>query len=275
MVAAYDHYRLDSESGSYKIQSSSLFSVTTAEPDSVITGVENTGHHPRESSVYSPKTGNDTGDNSILWTNIDEKLRQSKDLDEDELLELRHHLEQRKREALIKDILSSSFGISDVDPNQHAVIADNKKPLDVLIENTNARKNFMLMCKQSDKFIECEEHQNSPDFHYFKRCMEANVLPLPTISKINDGVLMLVGYKLNDGVCTALRFGLDKFEGKISKIVLENNGLSDTMLSSLVESFGTQASELTSLSISKNEFGPLTSCKLAELANKAYKLQDL
>ena len=167
-----------------------------------------------EASMLSPRASNHVDNNSILWENIDEKLKNNDELDEDEILELRHNLEQKKREALIKDMLLSN-GIKEVDNEKLKILTESKKPLDVVLENANARKNFMLMWKQSDKTIETEEFKRSPEFHYFKKCMEANVLPLPAISKINDGALILAGYKLNEGLWRALHFGIEKYEGKI------------------------------------------------------------
>jgi hypothetical protein len=81
--------------------------------------------------------------------------------------------------------------------------------------------------------------------------MEANVLPLPAISKINDGKMMLVGYKLNEGICRALHFGLEKYEGKVTDIFLENNGINDEMMSYILESLQSQTEHLQSICISK------------------------
>ena len=120
-----------------------------------------------------------------------------------------------------------------------------------MVENANARKNFMQIWKQSDKTIESEEFQRSPDFHYFKRWMEANVLPLPAISKITDGKLMLVGYKLNEGLWRALHFGLEKYEGKISDFVMENNGINDEMMAYIIESILMHTENLNNICISK------------------------
>lgn len=73
------------------------------------------------------------------------------------------------------------------------------------------------------------------------------MLPLPTINKINDGILMLVGYKLNEGICKALNYGLEKFDKPLSKVILENNGITDKMLSFLIESLGSKSDDLVNL----------------------------
>lgn len=98
----------------------------------------------KEVSLSSQKEFNHMNNNSILWENIEEKLKDNKDLDEDEVLELRHNLEQKKREALIIDMLSSA-GVSQPDNDKLKILTESKKPLDLVLENANARKNFMLM----------------------------------------------------------------------------------------------------------------------------------
>lgn len=68
----------------------------------------------KEISIHTPKAGIEQDDKSILWADINQKLSKKKDLDEDELLEMKQHLEQKKREALVKDILSGSFEGRDI-----------------------------------------------------------------------------------------------------------------------------------------------------------------
>ena len=133
----------------------------------------------------------------------------------------------------------------------------------------------MQIWKENDKFIESEEFKTSPEFHYFKRWLESNYLPLPTINKINQGIFMLVGYKLNSGLCSGLQSGLEKLKHKIIKIVLENNGISDEMLSQLIKAFTLRASDIKSICISQNEFGPKSSANLWEFLEKAYNLEEL
>lgn len=105
--------------------------------------------------------------------------------------------------------------------------------------------------------------------------MQANVLPLPTMNKINNETLMLVGYKLNKGVCHALRNGLEKYNQRVSKVILENNGISDEILSELLDTFTLKAHEITSLALGRNEFGPKASQSLSNLLEQAYNMSEL
>jgi len=49
-----------------------------------------------------------------------------------------------------------------------------------------------------------EERKDSIYRKYLQNCRNEKVLPLPIISKINEGVLSLDDYKLNFGLCKAL-----------------------------------------------------------------------
>lgn len=146
----------------------------------------------KEASIHNPKKANQE---SVLWQDLSHKL-DDKNLDEDEILEMEQALKQSKREALVTSMLEKES------PGEMQVRLPPEvdKPIDILVQNTTDRKSFMKICKQSDKFLESEEFKDNAEFHYFKRCMESGFLPLPTINKINDGALMLVGYKLNPGI---------------------------------------------------------------------------
>ena len=85
----------------------------------------------------------------------------------------------------------------------------------------------------------------------------------------------MAGYKLNDGVCKAVKNGLEKYDGNLSKILLENNGAKDDMLSYLLNSFTIKPDDLSILHIVKNEFGPNSSQSLSDLVEKAYKIEEL
>lgn len=153
-----------------------------------------------EDHMKTPKEIQEINDTNILWTNIENEVNLRDDLDEYEQMELKENLEDQKRQALIRDMLFDNDEERNLSPDKFKLLPESNKPLDSIVSNTNARKNFMLICRESDKFIESEEFDKSPEFHYFKRCMQENCLPLPTINKISDGVLMLAGYKLNEGV---------------------------------------------------------------------------
>jgi len=62
---------------------------------------------------------------------------------------------------------------------------------------------------------------------YVQICKNERVLPLPIISKINEGVLELDEYKLNQGLCRALAGVLGDLGDSIFKIALSNNGIQD------------------------------------------------
>ena len=84
-----------------------------------------------ETSIHAPiqpKPAEEGTD--ILWTDINSKLEQNKHLDEDELLELKQHLEHQKRQALLQDILRSSHYLKEVSKDKIDVEPENNKCLD-------------------------------------------------------------------------------------------------------------------------------------------------
>jgi hypothetical protein len=62
-----------------------------------------------------------------------------------------------------------------------------------------------------------------------------------------------------------LQNGLKLYPQKVSKFVLENNGISDEILSELLDTFTLKASDITSLALGRNEFGPKSSQSLSNL----------
>ena len=72
-----------------------------------------------------------------------------------------------------------------------------------------------------------EERKDSIYRKYLQNCRNEKVLPLPIISKINEGVLSLDDYKLNFGLCKALGNVFEDLDDQIYKIDLRNNGLTD------------------------------------------------
>ena len=59
---------------------------------------------------------------------------------------------------------------------------------------------------------------------------------LPVVSKIQGKALNLVGYRLNLGLCRALRQYLENQKGALTRIVLDNNGInSGELLNELLE----------------------------------------
>jgi hypothetical protein len=58
---------------------------------------------------------------------------------------------------------------------------------------------------------------------------------LPALAKIHNKQLVLSGYKLNKGVCKAMKKGLKLIKNAVSKVVLDNNGLDDNMMGCLLK----------------------------------------
>jgi len=61
----------------------------------------------------------------------------------------------------------------------------------------------------------------------------------------------------------------------ISEVVLENNGINDSMLAYVVSSLEPKAQDLAKLAIVKNEIGLKASKALFELVSKSLSLEEL
>lgn len=88
---------------------------------------------------------------------------------------------------------------------------------------------------------------------YLQFCKNEKVLPLPILNKIEDGVLALEDYKLNYGLCVALGSVLDDLGALIRKIVLRNNGITDSGYAVLLEG-ALKNKNIKSLHLRNNEF---------------------
>eukprot|EP00347_Sterkiella_histriomuscorum_P021600 403333417 len=98
-----------------------------------------------------------------------------------------------------------------------------------------------------------EEAQANMARKYLQYCKNEQVLPLPILSKIEDGVLSLDDYKLNFGLCKALGSVLEDLGGLIRKLVLKNNGINDKSYSILLEG-ALRNRNIKSLHLKGNEF---------------------
>jgi hypothetical protein len=70
-----------------------------------------------------------------------------------------------------------------------------------------------------------EKFLSDPKLNYFFQCNKESVVALPIVSKIQQKSLTLFGYRLNQGVCAALRTYLENFKNAITRIALDNNGM--------------------------------------------------
>lgn len=136
---------------------------------SIIFDSEMANETAKEASIHTPYAQALRGNNSILWEDVNQTIEENQHLDEDDIQDLKHKIEVQKRNAIVNELITSSHNQHDAENTFTLDLPpDSNRPIDILVENTNARKNFMLICKQSDKFIESEEFKNSHEFHYFK-----------------------------------------------------------------------------------------------------------
>jgi hypothetical protein len=83
---------------------------------------------------------------------------------------------------------------------------DNRREMQEMFEREEIMEQEMLKKKMA------EEKKANMQRKYLQMCKNEKVLPLPIITKINEGVLCLDDYKLNFGLCKALGNVLDDLD---------------------------------------------------------------
>jgi len=90
------------------------------------------------------------------------------------------------------------------------------------------------------------------------------------VSKIQGKALNLVGYRLNLGVCRALRQYLENLKNALTRIVLDNNGIaSGDVLSELLQGIASQ-DDFKSIIIIKNTVDEASASILIEMLKRPF-----
>jgi len=127
--------------------------------------------------------------------------------------------------------------------------------------------NFDLVGETKDWYIE-----------YLKECGKQRILPLAEIAtKGMKSEYHLFNYQMSEGLALALTKSLASTitEEKLQSLALVDNGLIDYQISEILDSAFGGRHPLKSISISKNEFGPLTTGKLIDLFLDEEKCQKV
>lgn len=97
--------------------------------------------------------------------------------------------------------------------------------LEALTSDVKARNSFFQFIRHHHNAVFGEKFTADPKLNYLLQCNKEFVTALPTMSKIQGKALNLLGYRLSEGVCKAIRTYLENFKNAINRIALENNGL--------------------------------------------------
>ncbi len=111
---------------------------------------------------------------------------------------------------------------------------------------------------------------SDPKLTYFQECNNQLVNSLPVVSKIQGKALNLVGYRLNLGLCRALRQYLENQKGALTRIVLDNNGInSGELLNELLEGVA-QQDDFKSIVIIKNAVDENSASVIGEVLKRPF-----
>lgn len=97
--------------------------------------------------------------------------------------------------------------------------------LEALTFDVKARHNFFQFIRHHQNAVFGEKFTADPKLNYFLQCNKELVTALPIVSKIQLKTLNLHGYRLNMGICKAIRTYLENNRNAITKISLDNNGM--------------------------------------------------
>ena len=102
-------------------------------------------------------------------------------------------------------------------------------------KHVQEQKNFHEICKHatSPKSEDCLA--NDPQYQFYKVCDKMSVPAINIFNKLDNQALHLVGYNLNETVCSAFVESCKITPKCINQIVLDNNGLYDKGLSLVLE----------------------------------------
>lgn len=110
----------------------------------------------------------------------------------------------------------------------------------VFARNVNLQNEFNTICKFAFNPKVEDDFQENPMLHYFVKSEKEKVVSLPVLGKIKNKVLPLIGYKMNEGLCSSIAraFSVNKF--MIHKVVLDGTGISDAAMAVLIEGMSHQ-----------------------------------
>lgn len=150
------------------------------------------------------------------------------------------------------------------------------------------KKYFTEICRMRDKHVTDHDFTANPIFHYFKKCMELRILPLPILYHMRDSKVtppfsisvFIAKLVLKDWILTkeqweALGYWFSTFQDDTNLVVLENNNMTDHSMSSLLHGIDQNLNPLNWIVISKNELGPQSWTSLFKLLNNRQKLTRL
>ena len=101
--------------------------------------------------------------------------------------------------------------------------------------------------------------KKSSNVEYYRHCMEHSIVPIPVLSRLENQVLSLIGYQLNDGLAISIGKTLDQNSRdsgrkKVREVYLEGNMLKDSTFAIILKGLLGHTT-LKKLYYANNEFG--------------------
>ena len=116
--------------------------------------------------------------------------------------------------------------------------------------------------------------KNEVSILFAEACDNQKIFPLNILKFLKHQSFILENYKINDKICVALASSLPYAASDIKTLIMDNNGLTDTGITTIVKSL--KSSKLEKIIYSRNHFGPGFIGELAKFFhNKENKLVEL
>lgn len=142
--------------------------------------------------------------------------------------------------------------------------------LEALTQDVKARNSFFQFVRFHQNPMFEAKFSHDPKLTYFQECNNQQVNSLPVVSKIQGKALNLVGYRLNLGLCRALRQYLENYKSALTRLVLDNNGInSGELLNELLEGVAAQ-DDFKTIVIIKNSVDENSAAVIAEVLKRPF-----
>lgn len=117
--------------------------------------------------------------------------------------------------------------------------------MDKYLEEFRGQQAFFQICKMAKDSKFTDPAMANPRIQYFNECTKANSVAKSILSKIIDKQLLLRDLKLNVGDSSGLHESMMNDPNLVSKIYLDNCGLDDNKLATILEGFNAQSQTIS------------------------------
>lgn len=136
----------------------------------------------------------------------------------------------------------------------YARLDGGEQAVQLFARKINLQNEFFQMAKLAETPRVMSTFQNNPILHYFNGCVKEQAVILPILNRIVAKGLILINYKLNMGVCSAIGEAFSGNPKLLTSICLDNNGILDAEAAKIFQGLR-KLDHVRSITYRRNEFG--------------------